>query len=849
MKHLFLSILSVLFMASYALSQAQTRTWKSPESIFTIDDGTELTNVEFSDTATLLSFRRTTSWGNDTIRVHSTTFIIDEQGKRHYALASYGIPMDEYVRWGNRAEWCYTLKFAPLPRNTKSIDVLIGPYSGNAQWYGVHEAGTDLNIPTPDTNVSQDELRKELMKKGKATIRGHVTNGKDYPVWPVWVLRSWDDMDDNAFSHKGKAVLIQENGDFEFSVDLQRPTFACLYLGYRTQLKPILLYLEPGKTVTLDVRDVYGQGAYLGYSSNQRFRKLLECYPAYLFSRTYPNRTEHTDGTTKLNNYLIHKYDLSPMEARILQGLGDMRRKLFRLYDVFYSNYDEDNTYYYSSEETKEKLWKETLEKLDKDDVTWLFSPFFAEFSDAVLPDMNPNHSIHCQTVSEMNTFVPEIDARLHQSFDTSESPFLLQELSLQQLADWFVNLFPLNDQDREEAISYLENHYTDPYVKGRVRGLLTKRDTLGYYERTYPMEESLNSTGVVERIYAPFKGKFLQIITLRNGKNEHIMPTIGNLLIQYANSPDVAFLFVSHGNEITDEDCVNRILNYFPYSKEPQAQGFLKDGYIHLSDAEYNELAVAFNCTTGDFDYATLNKEGKPLQQPLSMTCEINFSYALNQQLYGIYGDLPTEGVTETRNGVEIMDYEWNTLHALNYTLNTGRNIRRDVIMSDFGSPLIPNNNGQEARRYVYLTKQDKSQPIEFEITKHLQLPSNGTYRIDMLYSIDGDNLNGTLGGKPFTLNTEKCNAAMKKLTREQALEIPVLAPIASDPKETWERFKMWTNYWGWNYAQFTIHQDKGADTLDCTFRQDSKAVKELGDKAINWFCIIDLRITKLEQ
>lgn len=849
MKHLFLSILSVLFMASYALSQAQTRTWKSPESIFTIDDGTELTNVEFSDTATLLSFRRTTSWGNDTIRVHSTTFIIDEQGKRHYALASYGIPMDEYVRWGNRAEWCYTLKFAPLPRNTKSIDVLIGPYSGNAQWYGVHEAGTDLNIPTPDANVSQDELRKELMKKGKATIRGHVTNGKDYPVWPVWVLRSWDDMDDNAFSHKGKAVLIQENGDFEFSVDLQRPTFACLYLGYRTQLKPILLYLEPGKTVTLDVRDVYGQGAYLGYSSNQRFRKLLECYPVRLLSRWPTQRENIPEDLIKLNDYLIHKYALSPMEARILQGLSDMKDLYYSLLFIYIEDFVKNEENRESVEEKMEKQRWEVARKFKTDDVAGLFSPLFANVGNAVYTKDGSDDAIHCQTVDEMKSYVSEIDNRLHKIFDTSESPFLLQELSLQQLADWVDNLFPLNDQDKEEAISYLENHYTDPYVKGRVRGLLTKRDTLGDYERTYPMEESLNSTGVVERIYAPFKGKFLQIITLRNGKNEHIMPTIGNLLIQYANSPDVAFLFVSHGNEITDEDCVNRILNYFPYSKEPQAQGFLKDGYIHLSDAEYNELAVAFNCTTGDFDYVTMSKEGKPLQQPLSMTCEINFSYALYQQLYGIYGDLPTEGVTETRNGVEIMDYEWNTLHALNYTLNTGRNIRQDVIMSDFGSPLIPNNNGQEARRYVYLTKQDKSQPIEFEITKHLQLPSNGTYRIDMLYSIDGDNLNGTLGGKPFTLNTEKCNAAMKKLTREQALEIPVLAPIASDPKETWERFKMWTNYWGWNYAQFTIHQDKGADTLDCTFRQGSKAVKELGDKAINWFCIIDLRITKLEQ
>jgi len=325
-------------------------------------------------------------------------------------------------------------------------------------------------------------------------------------------------------------------------------------------------------------------------------------------------------------------------------------------------------------------------------------------------------------------------------------------------------------------------------------------------------------------------------------------LPAIGNLLTQYDNSSDVAFLFVAHGNEVADEDCVNRILNYFSYSKISLAHEFLKNGYIHLSDAEYNELAVAFNCMTGDFDYVTINREGKPLQQPLSMTAEINFIYALNQQLYGIYGDQPSEGPTEVRNGVEVLDYEWNTLNALNYTLRRGRNIRQDIFMSDFGSPLIPNNNGQEARCYVYLTKQDKSQPIEFEISKHLQLPSNGTYRIDMLYSIDGDNLSGTLGDKPFTLNTSECNAAMKSLSREQALEIPALFPVAGSPNRTWDRFKQQTNYWGWNYAHFTVHQENGADTLDCTFSQDSKAVKKLGDKAINWLCIIDMRITKLE-
>jgi len=836
----FLSLLSVLFAMVYGLSQAQTRTWKSLENVFTIEDGTELTAVELSDTATLVSFRRTTPWYNDTLRVHSTSYIIDEQGKRHYALASYGIPMDEYVRWGNRAEWCYTLKFAPLPSDTKCIDVLIGPYDGNAQWYGVHEAGTDLDIPSPNTDVSQDELRQELMKKGKATVRGHVTNGKDYPVWPVWVLRSWDDMSNDASYNKGQAVLIQENGDFEFSVDLQRPAFACLYLGYRTQLKPILLYLEPGETVTLDVRDVYGQGAYVGYSSNQRFRKLLECYPTHLLSRLVPGRTERTDGTMKLNNYLIHKYALSPMEARILQGLSEVRYQYLSLHYLFLDLLDESKV---------DKQWGKNIEKFETDDVAWLFSPFFADFGVTMRPeDMSSNHAMHGLTMSEMKNFVAVIDTRLHEIFHTSGSPFLVQELSLQELAGGLTYLFPLNDQDREEAINYLENHYTDPYVRGRVRGLIEGIDTLSDYERTCSIEAA-NNSGLIDRLYAPFKGKFLQIITLRNGENEHILPTIGNLLNQYANDSNVAFLFVSHGSEMADEDCVNCILNYFPYSLERQANEFLKDGYVHLSDAEYNELAVAFNCVTGDFDYATLNREGKPLQKSLSMNSESAFLFSMNQQLYGIYDNLPTEKKNEQRNGVKILDYEWYTLKALNYSLTKGKNLRPDVFVHDYGSPLFIRNNDQEAARlYVYMTKENKGQPLEFELTKHLQLPSNGTYRIDMLYSIDGDNLNGTLGGKPFTLNTAECNAAMKNLTREQALGIPVLATVANISDTLWDSFKLRTNYWGWNYANFIVHQENGAGTLDCTFSQDSEAVKKLRHKAINWFCIIDLRITKLE-
>lgn len=874
MKYLkFISILSVLLVASYGLSEAQTRTWKSPESVFTIDDGTELTKVELSDTATLVSFRRITSWSNDTIRVHSTSYIIDEQGGRHYALASYGIPMDEYMQWGNRSEWCYTLKFAPLPSNTKSIDILTGPYS-NAEWYGVHEAGTDLNIPTPKSTVSDDELRAELMKKGTARVRGHVTNGKDYPVWPVWVLRCWNDMKSRIFKDQG--VLIQENGDFEFSVDLQRPMFACLYLGYQTQLKPILLYLEPGETVTLDVRDVYGQGAYVGYSSNQRFKKLLECYPSRLLSSIWSINTEDKNGTLKLSNYLIDKYGLSPMEIRILQGIGELRYRYLSFYEIAYLNFNNGEKRTAAAVKQVENRLDEAISKLQTDDMSWVFSTFFADFANDICRDMNPDNGIHCETVSEMKTFVPVLDKRLHEIFKTSDYPFLLQELSLQQLAPWLTNLYPLNKEDMEEAISYLENHYTDPYVKGRVRGLLEEIEKRDLVKDTYPVAEGGNNTGVIDRLYAPFKGKFLQIITIRNGENKHILPNIRNLLTQYANSNDVAFVFVSHGDEITDEDCVNRILNFYPYQLDRQANEFLKNGYVHLSDAEYNELAVAANCYTGDFDYITLNREGKPLKSVLSMSSESAFIFSLNQQLYGYYDYAPSQKVPEQRNGVDILDYEWNTLNVLNYSVNGGKNIRPDVFVRDYASPLIVSGNDQEARLYVYMTKEDKAQPLEFDITKHLKLPSNGTYRIDLLYSIDGDNLNGTLGGKPFTLNTAECNAALKNLTREQAAKIPVLAPVAnyapasqdsvfmletetgkvvpgvivpsSSSLRAWNLFKQQADYWEWNYAQFTVHQEDGAGTLDCTFSQDSKAVKKLGKKAINWFCIIDLRITKLE-
>lgn len=873
----FISILSVLLVASYGLSEAQIRTWKSPESIFTIDDRTELTKVELSDTATLVSFRRTSPWGNDTLRVHSTTYIIDEQGNRHYALASYGIPMDEYVRWGNRSEWCYTLKFDPLPSSTKSIDVLIGPYSGNAQWYGVHEAGTDLNIPTPKSTVTDDELRAELMKKGTATVRGHVTNGKDYPVWPVWVLRCWDDMNSRTFYDKGKAVLIQENGDFEFTVDLQRPTFASLYLGYKTQLKPILLYLVPGETVTLDVRDVYGQGAYVGYSSNQRLRKLLECYPARLLSDIWPMSTEYKDGTMKLNNYLIDKYDLSPMEIRILQSIGEVRYKYLCLYEIAYRDFNEGQPRTAVAVALMKKQLDEAISKLKTDDISWVFSTFFAEFANDICNDMNPDNGMHCQTVSDMKTFVPMLDKRLHEIFKTSSYPVLLQELSLQQLAPWLQNLYPLNKEDMEDAISYLENHYSDPYVKGRVRGLLENIANKDLVKGTYPVAESENSTGVLERIYAPYKGKFLQIITLRNGENKHILQDMGKLLYQYANSKDVAFVFVSQGDEIADEDCVNQILNFYTYQLFRQGNEFLKNGYVHLSDAEYNELAVAFNCITGDFDYATLDREGKPLKRPFSMSSESAFIFSVNEQLYGYYDYEPTREEIEQRNGIGILDYEWNTLDALNFSLNKGKNIRPDVFVRDYASPLIVSDNDQEYRTYVYLTKENGGQPLEFELTKHLRLPSDGTYRIDMLYSIDGDNLNGTLGGEAFTLNTQECHAALKNMTREQASKIPVLAPVANMPPEShdsvsvidaetgevipgvvvpssrslttaWDTFQSQIDNWGWNYAQFTVKQENGAGTIDCTFCQDSDAVKKLKKKAINWLCIIDLRITKLE-
>lgn len=856
-----LHLLLLLTLLNVQQAAAQTRVWNRPATIYEVQDGTELTRVELSDTATLVSFRRTTPWYNDTLRVHSTSFIIDEEGHRHFSLASYGIRTDEYLRWGQRDEWEYTLKFDPLPRRTRCIDVVGGPYDGSPEWYGVHDASTALRLPAADTRVSQKALRQELMKRGTATVRGHVTNGKDYPVWPIWVLRATDELTGNVSGPQtadnppmGMPVLIRENGDFEFSVELERPLFAYLYLGYHSELRPIMLYLEPGKTVTLDVRDVYGHGAFLGYSANQRFRRLLEAFPVRLrrgFPEAYVLRFQGETTrfkTEELLDYLAYKYKLSPMENRLLWAMWQVSVLDARLARC-------------GMEKDTWKARCEVLSSMGEDDVSLLFSPYYYNLVNEIWPSSSRmdtprtgrTYYKHSDPEGQLRYFMEtSVPKKISSSLSGFRQTLLGQVGSLLSMSGEFETWCP---DDWEGTMSYLDSCYTDPYVRSRVRGLMERSNAeykWNILPETQPRVTDLSGHygyDVLQRLAAPHKGKYVQVISLRQGGNDRVVPTIGNLLLRYADSPDIDFLFVARESAGSDEDCVNQILNYYPFGSESKGLSFLRNGYARLSETDYNVLVTLLGGVTGDFDYVTLDRQGRLLVETLSLQNEVDFTMDLKTLLADSDQPVVTEP-TVMHNGVEIQQCDLDGLSALHYSLNGGSNLRPLLFVEDYNTPLLPEKDANTFKEMINLTAYNDSLPFGFDITKHLQLPSTGTYRVDFFYTL-GDNresqrLSGDINGEPFTLNPSENERALGAITMERAKDIPLLSPIANE--ENWLRFYEISRLVGLNYATFTIHNDKGRTTVDCTLRQAPAAEGSRGSNVKSLY-IIDLRATKVSD
>ena len=134
-----------LFLAVAVLLGACTRdpkVWDEVEYLHSTADAITVTNVEFTDTATILSIheKNTPSWG---IRIPEYTRLVGNKGKEYKIIGGEGIVIGEQFVTPEGGEAHFKLLFEPMPKRTHYFDYIesysveiVTPYHSLNRWSG-----------------------------------------------------------------------------------------------------------------------------------------------------------------------------------------------------------------------------------------------------------------------------------------------------------------------------------------------------------------------------------------------------------------------------------------------------------------------------------------------------------------------------------------------------------------------------------------------------------------------------------------------------------------------------------------------------------------------------------------
>lgn len=187
-KHLFLSLAGMtLFMSG---CRQGDRIVENPPFSVRNSHTLEIEKVVVNDTATLVyidAYYRPKNW----IRIDSATYL-QAEGKKFLINGSDGIVLHEYHWMPESGESSFMLKFPPLPRNTKTFDLIESDCESCFKIYGIElEPGkkTDHLASVPkeirEADYSQAQLPEIKLAGGDTQVKVHLLGYRDGMLPPT----------------------------------------------------------------------------------------------------------------------------------------------------------------------------------------------------------------------------------------------------------------------------------------------------------------------------------------------------------------------------------------------------------------------------------------------------------------------------------------------------------------------------------------------------------------------------------------------------------------------------------------------------------------------------------------
>lgn len=304
---------------------------RHPSHLYRSGNSVEVVRIEYAPEATLLTFK-TTKECVPILKVNHGIFIVDDNGKRHYATGTDGIKLDSLYVMAKGQPRKFSIAFDPVSENNQALDVSGGNISSI---YGLHDARRGLTIPKASREVDRNEIDTDRFATDWVEIDG-IVHDDSHKNGTIYANYYSERPYLNEDKHR-KYSRIDENGRFHMRFLMYSPTEVQLSMSEFGGEWFGNTYLRPGDKVHVDV---YGDGSHMSIASGNQAG-----YPAYNNLMNVPVLTPEAswicnqlnketfdvgtyahcmsranDGYAKaleLADYVCWHYNLSPFEAEL----------------------------------------------------------------------------------------------------------------------------------------------------------------------------------------------------------------------------------------------------------------------------------------------------------------------------------------------------------------------------------------------------------------------------------------------------------------------------------------------------------------------------------------------------
>ena len=535
---------AVQAQTNWHVSSDVVRTIEHPDFSALFTFGIEISKVEFGKEQTTLYFDFS-HYTSTTFGFRSTTYLVDEEGKRYPIKSCKGFQLDKGYNVKKDGVKEISISFEPLPEGTRVFDCIEGPdLQWSFQFYGIREKGQDWNV-FPKKEVADNPFPESFFCVDTVYVTGRITQSKYDRESNVCHHESYS-YAENALRKQlrlGEGVFdrfyVAKDGTFSFKTMVVKPTMDELFIpGGRI---PVLLI--PGDHLQVDISHwgEYNQQVTIR-SEKGDYSRMLTNYP-FLYEKEIadPRGTLSWSETGKLAadtwqplhdeqakrmevcRYLAAKHHFTPTELKLMQmnvQINDAFISYIRMQTPFYRKERKEYDLYVKAKYDKTKLPQArfSVEDVEADSI-YLDLSFIKDcpWDDPTFSATKYYETLLSKLLGLTIMFAPGTEKPSSEN-DSINIFAAAEQLGIGEVligyyltADKYGKM--KNNPELRQKIASIVDDFKLPHAIALSKTALMY-NLQDYEIRSYPADQSI-AADVIKKLYAPYKGKKVLLLPL----------------------------------------------------------------------------------------------------------------------------------------------------------------------------------------------------------------------------------------------------------------------------------------------------------------------------------------------